>query len=168
MADENREEVFKLLDKIAKDPVAKKDFLRAARKVEPEWQAPVDVAVDELRDEIRAEREADRLARETERSNAALEAKRRGIVERYGEDAVKIIEDDIMKRHGTADYDLAARIYAAEQPPPDRERRDQDASRHGAIWRMPEIDLKAYNDNPKLAARDAAYKLIDEFRKART
>lgn len=156
-----------LLRKIAADKEAKTAFVHLAKKVEPNWQVPADVAVDDLRQETRAELEAMRLQRETDRSNAELDRKRAALADRYGPDAVQTIEKEIMTKYGLADYELAGRVYAAEQPAPDRERRDHQIAKHGATWEMPQINLGEYMANPRKAALDEAYRVIDEFKARR-
>lgn len=167
MANEDINPFDALMEKIKSDPRARKDFVKLAKSVEPNWQIPADVAVEELEQKVESRLAEIELKRQTERSNAELERKRAALAERYGADAVKSIEDGIMTKYGIADYELAGRVYAAEQPPPDRERRDHEVARHGATWEMPQINLAEYMANPKKAALNEAYRVIDEFKARR-
>lgn len=160
----DRDQIAELIAKISADPATRKTVIKAIKHVEPKWEVPADIAVDDLREETRAQLDAMRQENESRRIRDELERKRKSIADRYGEDSVKEIETNIMEKHGIVDYDVAARLYAAEQPPPDRERRAREDSRHGATWELPQIDLAAYMANPRKAALDEAYKVVDELR----
>lgn len=163
-AEADRDQLADLIAKISSDPRTRKTVIKAIKEVEPNWQVPADVIADDLREETDAKLAEIRQEAESRRIRDDLERKRRRVADKYGEDAVQAIEKDIMQKHGIADYDLAARVYAAEQPPPDRERRDQESPRHGATFQVPQIDLNEYMRNPRKAALDEAYRVVDEFR----
>jgi hypothetical protein len=112
-------------------------FWNLAKKADPNVTVPVNVQMEQFRRE-QAEREAakeiERRAAETKRR---LEQQRSSLIEtgRYTEETVQKIEKEIMETRGISDYDVAATLYAAQNPEPSVN--TPAPRRTGTRWDMP-------------------------------
>jgi len=147
-----------LLTKLTEDPRTRRRVLQAVKELEPNLRFP-DQDVQDLREEFEAKLAEDRQKRESETIRARLEADRQRLADRYDDETIRKIETDVMQKHGIADYEVAAKVYAADLPP---ERPERDDTRHGATWELPSFD--EYFENPMKTARANAYRTIDELR----
>lgn len=151
-------ELGKLALKVANNPKTRRQFLKAVKEVEPDRRFP-DQDVEDLREEVRAELDNERQERERERLAERLEAQRQGLLGRFTEEQIQDIEKTVMPKYGISDYEAAAKIYGADLAPalPTHQQ-----SRPGANWELP--NFEGLHKDPAKAARDMAYKVIDEMR----
>lgn len=76
----------------------------------------------------------------------------------YTDDDIKNIETNVMQKHGIADYEVAAKVYQADQPSPSPtyDIRGQKA------WKRE--NLKDFFGKPKDKAREVAAEVLAEMR----
>jgi hypothetical protein len=163
-----RKDVAKLVRQHADDPRVKKfvdqfkDVTDDPAPVDPKPVDPKDKPLTQAQlDERFAEEEGKRRERE---AKAQRESSRQRLVEsgRFTADTMKEL-DKFIEDNGyeNLSYDHAATLYAAEKPP-ENQRPTIGSSR---VWEMPTD--KEYLKNPKKAALNAAYKVVDELRGTR-
>jgi hypothetical protein len=151
-----------LLHKLAGHPKTRAQVLSMVKEVEPGYRLPADVSVAEMEKRIRADLAKEKDEERKQRSAQARARQRAKLVETHGEDAVKEIEEKIVKKYPNIDLDDAAKIYAMEDGPARPSPSRPEASRHGQIWEFP--DIPGLLQNPDKAAQNAAYAVIDELR----
>jgi len=154
-------EMAELMRALANDPRTRRDVVKAIKVHRPEMRFP-DVDAEDVAAEMRAEMDRRRQEDAAEKAKERLEAQRRKVAEKFGEEAVAEIEQKVMPKLGTYDYDAAAEYYAATQKPAE-EKRDVP-HRPASRWTMP--DYTQFTKNPG-AARDIAYETIDQIRLGR-
>jgi len=155
----------RLMRKIGTNPKTRRAVTNAIKEVSPGAHFP-DQAINDLRDEFNATREKDKMDAETQRITARLEAQKLKLREKFSDDQIKEIEERVMPKYGLADYEAAAIIYGADLKPTDATSRGgRERMIHGTTWEFPE--LPKLFENPTLAAREEAARVIDEFRAAR-
>jgi len=149
----------KLAIDLANNPETRKDFARITKKVDPSRRFH-DVEADDLEARVNARFEEEKQAREAEKATKKMERAKMKLAERYDEDAIKEIEG-LMEKHGLADYELAARLYAADTKAATPHSPQEDYS-----WKLPNIDVKDFN-NLKQISRDRAYQALDDLKRKR-
>lgn len=148
------------------NPKTRKDFLKAVKVVEPNFNLPADVAADDVIATVN-DKFAERDRKEaTAAVNQRLEKQRKGLLDgtliegvKYDDETVKKIET-FMQAKGIADYDDGARLYASHQPPPAPTPEIPSAGQ----WELPKV--KNPFDTAALAAsaKTKAYDAIRELR----
>lgn len=166
MTSEEREakkqkELAELALGLAHDPKTRKEFVNLIKKRDPNFRA-ADVEIEDLRDDVDQRFAARDQQEEARKATDRLSAQRRNLIDsgRFKEEDVVKIEKDVMEKYGLADYDAAAKLYAADMKPagatPEIKTR---------VWEMP--DLKSAMNDPAGQARSEAYKAIDEIKRKR-
>lgn len=137
----------------------RKEFARIAKKVDPKRRFP-DVEAEDLEDRINKkfeEREqqeiAAKAAKKLERAKAKLK-------ESYDDKAIEEIEG-IMEKHGIADYEVGAKLYAADTKPATPSSIQQDHR-----FTLPNIDIKDFG-NLRQIQQSRAYQAIDDIKRNR-
>jgi len=153
-----QEQMAKLLGKLMSEPKTRRTVGKAIREVEPNVRFP-DLDLEDLKEELRADREKEKADRETEKLEEKLRTQRDRLKDRYSDEQLKQIEEDVMKKHGIFDYEIAAKVYAAEQPPV---RESREENHHGATWKIP--NFEKYFKDPRGTALDEAHQAIAELR----
>lgn len=142
---------------IAQNPETRKQFAGMVKKVKPEYQGSFhDVTNEDMRDEMKAEfrkRDEENLKKDALRQ---LSEQRNSLRDRYDDTALGEIEK-LMEKHGISDYDLAAKIYAADTKPSMPNPSAGDYS-----WKMPAIEVKDFN-NLKQIRHEKAFQAVDEI-----
>lgn len=154
-------EFEKLLVELTKDPRTRLNVSRAIKELRPDIEMPY-LEIDEFKESVNKKLEEEKAEREREKVIERLERERERIVKKYGEEATKEIEA-LMEKNGLADYSLAAKLYAADLPPP--KERSAPVNRHGERWEMP--NFEEFKTNARDAALKKAYEVIDEMRGGR-
>lgn len=132
------------------------------QKLKPLGKSLPDVEFAELSANIDnkfAERDQQEASR---RMTDHLESQKNSLRSRgFKDDEIAKIETDIMQKHGISDYDVAARVYAAESKPanPTHEIKTR-------TWQMPTIG-KDDIGNLNQRALNIAYQTVGEFRAKR-
>lgn len=144
---------------LANNPETRKDFARIAKKIDPKRRFP-DVEAEDLEARVNARFEEEKQNREVEKASRKLERAKAKLAERYEEEDVKKIEA-LMEQHGLADYELGARLYAADTKAATPTSHQEDYS-----WKLPNIDVKDFN-NLKQISRDRAYQALDDLKRKR-
>lgn len=145
---------------VANNPDTRKEFARLVKKVQPNRRFP-DVEVDDMREEIRREFEKKEQEGEQARILRSMERQKSKVSENYDDKAMGEIEA-LMSKHGLSDYELAARLYAAETKPATPRPQPNDHR-----WSLPNIELKDFN-NLKQIQQSKAYQAVDEIIAKRT
>ena len=92
-------------------------------------------------------------------ANSRLESQRNSLISKgFTEDDVKKIETDVMQKHGISDYEVASKVYAADQPVPV----PSYEIRGNRPWKKE--SLKDFMGNPKDKAREVAAQTALEMR----
>lgn len=156
--DETLKELGKLAVKLASNKKTRRGFIKAVKEIEPDRQFP-DQDVQDLREEMEERMTRDREERETAAMAERLAAQRAGLGDRFSEEQIKEIETKVMPKYGLSDYEAAATIYGADLAPavPTNQQ-----PRPSGSWELP--DLPGLKEDPAKAARDHAYRVIDELR----
>lgn len=160
-ADERSEmEMGRLMKRLAANPKTRRPVLNAIRVLDPQARF-ADQDVQDLREEL-ARKDAQRAAQ----LNAAIErtrmeTQRKSLGSRYKEEQIKEIET-LMQTHGILDYDIGAKLYAADLPPPVPV---HQTNSRGGPWTLP--DDKELLNNPREWANKQAQAVIGEFIAAR-
>ena len=143
--------------------------LALVKELDPSYRLPADVQMAQFKAEQQAQHakdkaEIDKTQREQRRANG-----RKRMVDSYGEETVKAIEEGPLKKYPQLSWDDAAKIYQQEnrdtispngQPRPER-------FRHGQLWELPVPEgstAEAFLANPEKVAQDTAYSMLDHFR----
>lgn len=158
-------ELGQLALKLAGNPKTRKNFLKDVQAVDPNYRPPADVQLEEFKAEIKKDQEEREIRAQAARQQNFRSNQRAKLISsgKYTEDQVKEIETAVMKKYGLADYEAAAKLYAADVAPAKPSNREK--FRHGQIWEFP--NLPGLLQNPEKAASDAAYAIIDELRQGR-
>jgi hypothetical protein len=116
-----------------------------------------DVEADDLRAELNTFKAETKAERDQEKALARQEAARHALTSRYGDEDIAKIEE-LMTANGLGDYELGARLYAAETTParPTHETKSQ-------TWKAPSIKLNEL-DNLNNSTLDKAYAVVDQLR----
>jgi hypothetical protein len=159
-------ELGKTAMRLSRNKETRRDFLKAIKKVAPDYTLPGDQQVEDLRQELADERAANEAKATGDAVKARLEKQRAGLLDgtlipgrKFDEAAVKEIEEKVMPRYGLSDYEAGAKLYAADLKPA---RQTTGLPSAGASWTLP--DLPGLLDNPAKAALEAAHGVIDELR----
>jgi hypothetical protein len=122
-----------------------------------------DVELEEIRAENKREFEKRDIAASAEREKLRLEAQRNALIEsgRFSEDDVKKMEKDVMEKHGISDYNVAAKVFAADVKPADPT--PEISSRN---WELPKFS-KEEMANPHAVARRRANDVVGEIMRNR-
>lgn len=147
-----------LMRKLAANPKTRGPLINLVTSQDPSAARHFpDHQVEQLRRQIIADKQKEKLEREAAETKSKLEAKRKDLLDRYGEDNVKGIET-LMEKHGLHDYDLGARLYSAENNQGSARLEPPRSSR----WTMP--DDKKLLENPSDWANETAHTVINELR----
>lgn len=161
---EAQKQLAELMVGMSKNPKTRKEFTRLVREVNPSMSFP-DVEKEEMRETITSEFAKRDQENETKRVKERLEAQRSSLITsgRFKEEDVGKIEKEVMEKHGISDYEVAAKVYAADMRPasPTPEIKSR-------VWEMPMASLgKEALGNMDNFARNEAYKAIDDIKKKR-
>lgn len=151
--------------KISGDPRTRNEFIKQVKTVAPEYRPPADVQFEEFKAQFKKEQEEKEIRAKAEQQERSRHNARNKLISsgKYTEEQVREMEEAVMKKHGISNYDVAAKVYAADTEPAKPSNRDR--MRHGQIWEFPNIP--GLLQNPEKAASDAAYAIVDEFRNRR-
>lgn len=144
---------------LANNPETRKDFARIAKKVDPKRRFP-DVEADEMNDRIAAEFDKRDQAAAAEKATRKLERAKAKLAERYDDDSIKAIEA-LMEEHGLVDYELGAKLYAADTKAAIPTSHQEDHR-----WRLPEIKVEDFGKLQQIS-RDRAYQALDDIKRKR-
>jgi len=165
ITDETRKKLGDLLLKLRSNPKTAKTVASAIREIDPSIRFP-DLEADSLKEYVDSKfREAEEQ-KEREAIQNRLEEQRRKVMESFGSDPKvqkKHIEgvEKIMKKYNLFDYEAAAKLYAADNPPPPPKPEYPLPSN----WKAP--DEKKLFENLLGYERDLAMRAIDELASAR-
>lgn len=159
LSPEAQAQLAKLSMDLANNPKTRKQFVGLVKEIDPSKRFP-DVETDALREEFAAARENDKLEREKEKTMARLEAQKGMLKSRYDDAAIGEIEK-LMEKLGISDYDVGARIYAAETKAATPTYQANDHR-----WNLPAVEQKDYA-NLKQNTRAKAMQVIDELARQR-
>lgn len=141
---------------IAQNPETRKQFANLVKKVKPEYGNSFhDVTNEDMREDIKAEfrKRDEELAKREALSR--LNEQRNSLRDRYDDSAMGDIEK-LMEKHGISDYEIGAKIYAADTKPSMPHPSAGDYS-----WKMPNIEMKDFNNLPQIR-REKAFQAVDE------
>jgi hypothetical protein len=162
LTDEQRAAAFRndrLMRQLINDPRSRADTAKWIKEVAPEYKNHFpDTDISSLKADIERQREEDKLAREREKIEAKLQAQKSRLAEKYEPSQIEEIEK-LMQEHGISNYDIGAKLYAADMPPPEEGR--MPVGRQGERWEFP--DLENYKKDPMGAAAKSAYAEIDRM-----
>jgi hypothetical protein len=163
-SDETRQKLGDLLLKLRSNPKTAKTVAKAIQELDPAIRFP-DVEHDELREYVDKRLQEAEEQREREELERRLAMQRRKVMEGFGPDPEtqkKHIErvEQLMKKYNLFDYEAAAKLYAAENPPP-----PPKPERPSANWEAPKT--KELFENLLGYEREQAYRVIDELAAAR-
>jgi hypothetical protein len=159
-----------ILKKIANDPRSRKAVVKAIKEVDPEAFPPgsfADTIVSDLEEKIEA-KFTDRDAKsETARVERHLREQKRKLSEKYEPEQIAEIEK-LMEAHNLADYDIGAKVYAADLPPIDPKRGGTPPpAKFGERWEFPS-NMDDFRKDPAGTALKGAYADIDRIRRGET
>lgn len=154
----------------SKDMNDRVQFYELAKKGDPDIKIPADVQMEQFRREQSAARDAEKLERDKDAALARQAQQRTKLSERYDEATIEKIEKEIMTTRGIGDYEVAATIYAAQNPEPSVNPPDRHAT--GAGWTMPwegkeKGDVARLMANPRKVALEKAHAVVGELRSKR-
>lgn len=117
-----------------------------------------DVELNDIRATVTKEFEDRDLAYNTRKAKEKLENDRAALITggRFNEDDVKEIEK-LMDKHGISNYEVASKVYAADQKPADPRPEINDRN-----FTLPKFDKTAMAD-PKAYARNKANDVVAEL-----
>lgn len=156
---EAQAELAKLAIDLANNPETRKDFARMTKKIDPKRRFP-DVEAEDLREEMKREFEERDRKREADRVKAELESQKEALKGQYDEESISRIEK-IMEENGLSNYELGARLFAAETKPAIPTPAVSDHR-----WKLPEVDPKDF-DKLSQNTLATAYTVIDELKRKR-
>ena len=160
--DFSKTQLAQLAIELANDPETRP---MVNKKTKVRGSPMMDVELADMKAEMRKEFEDRDQKSQQEKIKRQLETQRNGLIDRgYKEEDVSKIETDYMQKHGIGDYDLAAKLYAADQKPADPSYEIQTRT-----WQMPNF-TKEQIMNPKeldRRAREGAYQTLAEMRAKR-
>jgi len=161
---ETLQELGKLMLKMSRNKDTRRSLIQGVKKVDPNYMLPGDQQVEDLRQELADQRAADEEGRRAREVTDRLARQRAGLLDgtlipgrKFDEAQVKEIEEQVMPKFGVSDYEAAAKIYAHDLKPP----KPHNAFSPTATWTLPEIP--GLLEDPVKAAKEAAYKVIDEL-----
>jgi hypothetical protein len=160
LTDEERTEIElgRLLKRLSTNPQTRRDVTKLIKKAHPAARFP-DQDLEDYKEAEAARREAEKIERDRKEVMDRLESQRKALLNRYSEDNLKEIEA-LMQKHGIADYEVGAKLYASEAAPTT----GRSSSPQGQTWTMPgDKDLLA---DPRKWATDQASNIIEEFRRS--
>lgn len=148
-------------------------FYDLAKKVDPKISIPADVQMEQFRREQKNASEQREIQDRVREHSTRQERQRQALIDsgRYTDDVVKKIENEIMIPKGIADYDSAATLYAAANPPENIPNQDRQT---GATWEMPwakNADKNQVSEliaNPRKAALNKAHAVVAELKRKRS
>jgi hypothetical protein len=158
-----------LLQRLAGNPKTRQTTLQMVKELDPSYRLPADVQMEQFKAEQKKERAEEKAKADAEARAARRANGRKRMVDAYGEDTVKAIEEGPLKKYTNLSWDDAAKIYQQEnrdtitpngQPKPER-------FRHGQLWELPVPEgstAEAFLANPEKVAQDTAYSMLDHFR----
>lgn len=152
-------ELSDLTIKVANDPTTRRGYADLVNKIEPGRKFH-DVEAQRLEEKLEKRFEKQEADRKASEALSRLEAQKSSLKERYDDKALGEIES-LMEKLGVGDYEVGARIYAAETKAANPTYTQNDHQ-----WKMPDIDMKDFG-NLKQMAQAEAYKVIDEIKRNR-
>lgn len=155
--DETLKQFGLLAAKVASNPKTKKAWRRAVQEVNP--SASFALEADDVDALVNARLEDERLKREQDEVKTRLERQKAELAGRYTPEEIIAIEA-VMTKHGLSDYDVAARLYAHDNPGPVTP--IPTGARQGERWTLP--DDKVLFQDPAQWAKEQAYSVIDQMR----
>lgn len=135
------------------------------KKLKPLGKSLPDVDLADLSASIDnkfAERDQQENAR---RMNDHLESQKNGLRSRgFKDEDIANMETNIMQKHGISDYDVAAKVFAADARPADPTHEIKTRT-----WQMPTLGEKQIHNSADIAnfARERAYQVVNEFKNKR-
>lgn len=158
MTDEADKQAAELFRRIANDPRTRRQQLKLIKEVDPNQQFWDDDLNSKL-EAIDAKVEKDKADREEQKIIDRLTAQKKALGERYKPEQIAEIEK-LMTEHGIGDYNIGAKVYAADQPLPDA--RPVQMPRQGERWKLPEME--DFRKDPAGAAIAGAMADIERLR----
>lgn len=155
-------EVGKMMRRVAANPKTRRQVYQTLKQADPSVRWP-DQDIEDFKEEWLKKQDEERIARKAAEDKAEMEKQRATFLERYGEEDLKKIEK-LMEKHAIFDYEVAAKLYAAEAPPP-TQGNEAYGSAGSTRWEMPSD--KELLDNPTKWADKMARQTIAEFRQQR-
>lgn len=149
-------ELAELMVGLSNDPVVGKAIKRRITALNP-TRIFADVQADDLRADLDKFKADTKAERDQEKAVARQEAARHALTSRYADEDITKIEE-LMTTNGIGDYELAARLYAAETTPSRPTHETQSRT-----WKAPSIKLNEL-DNLSNHTLDKAYGVVDELR----
>lgn len=147
---------------MANNPKTRAQTVKLAREAGLTLNLP-DVEAATMREEMDAKL-AERDSRDEQRRVIERQQRQRAalISERgFTDDDVTKMEKEVMEKHGIGDYEVAAKIFAADTTPA-----SAVPEMNSGVWEMPAFP-KEMMTSPRNFARKEAYKVIDENRRKR-
>lgn len=141
------------------DPATRKAALELIEKKVPgtNFSELQEDRVEKKMNERFQKMEQDRASQE---ANQRLENQRQSLITKgYTEEDVRKIETDVMQKHGIVDYEVAAKVFQADQPAsqPHYDIRGQKA------WKKDNLK-DMFGPNVKEKARERAFEVVAEMR----
>jgi hypothetical protein len=164
MSLEARDELAALAKKLADNPKTRKEFLRLTKSVNPDLPIPeleLEDRTTSALDQMRAENESIRAKLREKEAMETLEKRRNSLMKKglvQSEDEVSQVEK-VMLDKKIADHETAAEYWNWMK---------QSAEPTGSAYQpntMSKWDLSKFMKNPIGAARDEAFKALNELRK---
>lgn len=142
-------------------------LVKEAKPESPHAAAFSDVEIEDKFEAFKAEQEQERIKTQRDAVLAHMNLQRSTLLtggadgsgRKYSEDDVKKIEA-LMEKKGITDYDDAAVLYAATQPPANS-KPTAEPPQHGSTWEFPE--WATFGADPVKASRNVAHQVITEF-----
>lgn len=168
---ETSADLASLMAELSHNPKTRKAIAKAVKEVlpdSPHARAFADIEVEDRFDAFTRTQEEKELKRQQDEIMARMNAQRAKLLTggedgngpKYDEDGVKKIEK-LMQDKGITNYDDGQILFAATQPPLDRQPNNPPPDVHGATWEFPR-----WNDfaaNPDKAARNEAHLAITDL-----
>lgn len=144
---------------LANDPEIGLIVKKRISQLDPTKRFP-EVDTADIRAEIRKEFETRDMNRQKDEALERQRQQRQSLISsgRFQEDDVKEIEK-LMEKEGIANYDTAAKIFAADRKPatPTHEIKSR-------VWEMPKLNKENFNNIAQHSLSEA-YRAVDEIRK---
>lgn len=163
-SDETYGKLGRLLQRLRDNPKTSKVVAKAITAIDDSYKFP-DLEQDQLKEYVDNKFESLQNDREREDFTKRLAFQRRQVMQSFGHepaDQEKHIAgvEKVMQETGLYDYHRAAKLYAAENPPPPPRPESRSAN-----WQAP--NAKELFENPLNYERSEAYKAIDDIMVAR-
>jgi hypothetical protein len=143
-----------------------------AKKKDPSLVVPTEVQLEMYRQDQDARDQEKETQRRADEINARLAAQKQSLIDsgRYDDATVKRIEDEIMTPKGISDYEVAATLFAAQNPDTTPNIPEHRAT--GRTWEMPwhgksKEDVTKLMSNSRKAAIEKANDVITEIQRNR-